>query len=248
MFLMMAQTMFSQNNEGDFFDFFYIHPSAIGNSYTADRLSPNSGIGFKVQFQIENSFYVGAGSSFEYFKFEGANDFNDLEFNRANKFNIYPYAGYRFTPNKIIGLSADLGYGYTQNKYRTANSAKIIFFGNENGIRTDNGHFARVSGTFDIKIVKGNYFFVSAMYDYVTVSNRENGDLNSYTNSAAYFNVAVGFRVQFGTSSNQGETLENNLEGENISEAEYNKLSIKEKRALYFARKKAKRNKTKTKN
>lgn len=199
-----------------------------GDNFIGNGLSSGTGFGLRLQYYLHKGIYAGGALTQDFFKVDDTAVIG--EFNRATKFNAYLFAGYDYSLNEYWNITADLGYGYSQNKNRQS-----TFQGG--GKFRDSGNVFRISTSLEYTLSSGIGVYVSPSYETVAYDIEASAQSGDIFEKGNYFNVALGIRLN-SRKYNQVPLRESeNQQLLDLQNRDRNDLTIKEKRALYFLKK-----------
>ncbi|WP_339686904.1 hypothetical protein [uncultured Nonlabens sp.] len=211
-----------------------------GDNFAGNGLEGGAGYGIRMQFYVPKNFYLGAALTQDFMSVKSTTIVG--EYARAAKFNAYVFAGYDYRLNEDWNITADLGYGYSQNKNRQSGSQG-------GGKFRDSGNVLRFTSSLEYHFSDGISFFFSPSYEIVTYRINTAPSLNDSFNNANYFNLAIGIRLNVRDYSAIRLKKTVNQDLQELLSRDPEDLSIKEKRRLYFLKKKeARRHRKERKN
>ena len=209
-------------------DLFIQSAMPSGDNFIGNGLSNGIGYGLRLQFDVYNNIYVGGSLTQDFFDVENTQLIG--EFSRATKFNAYLFAGYDYVINDDWNITGDLGYGYSQNKNR-----QNSFQGG--GKFKDTGNVLRLTTSLEHTFSSGVSVYVSPSYEKVFYNIDTAPALGSNFDTGNYFNLALGFRFNSRDYRNVPLGSSDNEQLQELLSRDRDDLSIKEKRALYFLKK-----------
>lgn len=200
-----------------------------GDNFAGNGLEGGAGFGIRMQFYVPKNFYLGASLAQDFMSVKSTAVVG--EYARATKFNAYFFVGYDYRLNKDWNITADLGYGYSQNKNRQNGSQG-------GGKFRDSGNVLRFTSSLEYSFSDGVSFFFSPSYEIVTYNINSAVTLIDSFDKATYFNLAIGIRLNVRDYSAIGLKKTENQDLQELRSRDPKNLSIKEKRRLYFLKKK----------
>lgn len=215
-------------------DFYFQRAVPSGDNFVGNGLSTGIGFGFRLQYDVHKNIYLGGALTQDFFDVENTQAIG--EFSTTTKFNAYLFAGYDYIIDDDWNITADLGYGYSQNKNRQ-NSIQ------GGGKFKDTGNVLRLTTSLEYVISSDISVYVSPSFERVFYKIKTAPALGENFDTGDYLNLAVGFR--FNSRDYRGLPLDksDNQELQELQSRDRNDLSIKEKRALYFLKKREARQK-----
>jgi hypothetical protein len=130
-----------------------------GDNFIGNGLSNGIGYGIRLQRDVYKNIYVGGSLTQDFFDVENTQVIG--EFSRTTKFNAYLFAGYDYVINDDWNVTADVGYGYSQNK----NSQNSLQGG---GKFRDTGNVLRITTSLEYSFSAGVSVYVSPSYETVS--------------------------------------------------------------------------------
>ncbi|WP_292900713.1 hypothetical protein [Nonlabens sp.] len=200
-----------------------------GDNFAGNGLKGGVGYGIRMQFYVPKNFYLGAALTQDFMSVSSTAIVG--EYARATKFNAYFFAGYDYRLNEDWNITADLGYGYSQNKNRQSGSQG-------GGKFRDSGNVLRFTSSLEYNFSDGVSFFFSPSYELVSYNINSAVALNDTFNKANYFNLAIGIRLNVRDYRTIPLGKSENQDLQELQSRDRADLSIKEKRRLYFLKKK----------
>ncbi|QJP35291.1 porin family protein [Nonlabens sp. Ci31] len=199
-----------------------------GDNFAGNGLDGGVGFGIRMQFYVLKNFYLGGALTQDFMSVKSTAIVG--EYTRATKFNAYLFAGYDYRLNEDWNITADLGYGFSQNKNRQNGSQG-------GGKFRDSGNVWRFTSSLEYNFSDGVSFFFSPSYEIVNYNINSAAALNDTFNTGNYFNLAVGVRLNVRDYNNVRLKKSDNLNLQELQSRDRDDLSIKEKRRLYFLKK-----------
>ncbi|MFT6799394.1 MAG: hypothetical protein ACJAWA_001523 [Nonlabens sp.] len=200
-----------------------------GDNFAGRGLEGGAGYGIRMQFYVLKNFYLGAALTQDFMSVKSTAVVG--EYAKATKFNAYVFAGYDYRLNEDWNITADLGYGYSQNKNRQNGSQG-------GGKFRDSGNVLRFTTSLEYNFSDGVSFFFSPSYEIVSYNINSSVTLNDTFNKANYFNLAIGIRLNTREYNTIPLEKTENQDLQELLSRDPENLSIKEKRRLYFLKKK----------
>jgi hypothetical protein len=200
-----------------------------GDNFAGNGLKGGAGYGIRMQFYVPKNFYLGAALTQDFMSVKSTAVVG--EYAKATKFNAYVFAGYDYRLNEDWNITADIGYGYSQNKNRQSGSQG-------GGKFRDSGNVLRFTSSLEYNFSDGVSFFFSPSYEIVSYNINSAVTLNDTFNKANYFNLAIGIRLNVRDYSTIPLEKTENQDLQELLSRDPENLSIKEKRRLYFLKKK----------
>lgn len=199
-----------------------------GDNFIGNGLSSGTGFGLRLQFYVYRGIYIGGSLAQDFFRVDDTGAIG--EFDKATKFNAYFYAGYDYQWNDDWNITADLGYGYSQNKNRQSSLQG-------GGKFKDTGNVFKISTSLEYALSSGIGVYVSPSFELVSY-NIEASPLSGTTfDNGNYINVALGIRFNSRNYNDLPLMETDNQQLLELQSRDREDLSIKEKRALYFLKK-----------
>ncbi|WP_415180559.1 hypothetical protein [Nonlabens sp.] len=199
-----------------------------GDNFAGNGLDGGIGFGMRMQFYLLKNFYIGGALSQDFMSVKNTSIAG--EYSRATKFNAYLFVGYDYLLNDDWNVTADLGYGYSQNKNRQNSSQG-------GGKFRDTGNVLRFTTSLEYTFSSGVSFFFSPSYEVVNYNIDAAAALNNTFNNGNYFNLALGVRLSVLDYNNVPLKKSDNQDLQELQSRNRDDLSIKEKRRLYFLKK-----------
>ncbi|PRP66678.1 porin family protein [Nonlabens agnitus] len=203
-----------------------------GDNFVGNGLASGTGFGIRLQSDVYKNIYVGGALTQDYFDVKDVQEIG--QFDRATKFNAYLFAGYDYVLNDDWNFTADLGYGYSQNKNKQG-------FEQGGGTFRDTGNLLRLTTSTEYALSNGISVYLSPSYEKVFYKIETAPALGDHFNVGNYFNLAIGFRFNVRDYNSMDSTTSYDQEIMELQSRDRDDLSIKEKRKLYFLKKKAAR-------
>ena len=200
-----------------------------GDNFVGNGLSSGTGFGIRLQSDIYQNIYIGGALSQDYFDVKDEQAIG--QFSKATKFNAYFFAGYDYVINDDWNITADLGYGYSQNKNKQD-------FSQGGGTFKDTGNLLRLTTSAEYALSNGISVYVSPSFEKVfynidaAPASGDNFDVGNY------FNLALGFRFNARDYNSIPLNTSDNQRIQELENANRDDLSIREKRELHFLKKK----------
>jgi hypothetical protein len=167
-------------------DFYFQRGIPTGDNFVGNGLNSGSGFGMRTQFYLPYNFYLGGAISQDYMTVKNTTVIG--EFDRTTKFNAYFYAGYDYKLNADWSLTADVGYGYSQNKNRQSSQQG-------GGRFRDTGNVLRFTASIEYSLNPVTSFYLSPSYEVVNYEISTASQLKSTFDTGNYFNIAIGIRL-----------------------------------------------------
>lgn len=200
-----------------------------GDNFVGNGLKGGAGFGVRMQFFLPKNFYLGGSLTQDFMTISSTSIVG--EYSRATKFNAYLYAGYHYRLNDDFSITGDLGYGYSQNKNRQSTSQG-------NGKFRDSGNVFRITTSIEYHLNSATSFFISPSFETVSYNIKAPAALMGDFDTGNYFNIAFGIRL---SSIDYRDIKVEGSESKDLQELQSrdrDQLSIKEKRRLYFLKRK----------
>ncbi|WP_405368274.1 hypothetical protein [Nonlabens sp. Asnod2-A12] len=210
-------------------DFYLQRALPSGDNFIGNGLSDGTGYGIRMQFDIYKNIYVGGALSQDFFSVKNTDVIG--EFNRATKFNAYLFLGYDYQLNDDWNITADLGYGYSQNKNRQSTEQG-------GGKFRDTGNVFRITTSIEYNLSSATSIYLSPSYESISYNINSAPALEDTFDKGKFINLALGIRFNVRDYRNVPLKDADNQELIDLQNRDRDDLSISEKRKLYFLKKK----------
>jgi len=199
-----------------------------GDNFIGNGLSNGIGFGVRLQQDVYKNIYVGGSLTQDFFDVEDTQVIG--EFSKTSKFNAYLFAGYDYVLDTDWNITADVGYGYSQNK----NKQDLL---QGSGRFRDTGNVLRLTTSLEYALSLGVSVYVSPSFEKVFYNINTAPALGNDFDTGNYFNLALGFRFNSRDYNNIALEKSENQKLQELQSRNREDLSIKEKRTLYFLKK-----------
>lgn len=199
-----------------------------GDNFVGNGLSNGTGYGIRAQYDIYKNIYLGGALSQDFFKVKNTEIIG--EFKRATKFNAYLFLGYDYQLNDDWNITADLGYGYSQNKNRQSAEQG-------GGKFRDSGNVFRITTSIEYNLSSGTSLYLSPSYESISYNINSAPALGDTFDKGKFINLALGIRFNVRDYRNVPIKDADNQELIDLQNRDRDDLSISEKRKLYFLKK-----------
>ncbi|AZQ44478.1 hypothetical protein EJ995_09560 [Nonlabens ponticola] len=196
-----------------------------GDNFIGNGLEFGYGFGSRLAFKVYDDIYVGGALSLDYFDVQDTNVIG--EFDRSTKFNAYLFVGYDFRINETWNATADIGYGYSQNKNRQN-------FDQGSGRFRDSGNVLRFTSSIDYSFNKDISVFVSPSYELVSYNISTADALGDDFDNGNYLSFALGVRYNPSMRNEKSISKSEVAEMQELLKQDSNDLTVKERRRIYF--------------
>lgn len=210
-------------------DLYLQRGNPTGDNFAGNGLKGGAGFGIRMQFYLPKNFYVGGSLTQDFMSVTDTDVVG--EYSRSTKFNAYLFAGYDYGLNDNLSITGDLGYGYSQNKNRQSVSQG-------DGKFRDTGNVFRITTSMEYHLNSATSFFISPSFEMVSYNITTPAVLSNDFDNGNYFNIAFGIRLSSRDYRDVEITGSDNKNLQELQSRDRDDLSIKEKRRLYFLKKK----------
>ena len=203
-----------------------------GDNFAGNGLEGGVGYGLRMQFYLPKNFYLGGSLTQDFMNVTSTAVVG--EYSKSTKFNAYLFAGYDYQLNDYWGITGDIGYGYSQNKNKQSPSQG-------GGKFRDTGNVLRITTSVEYILNSATSFYISPSFEMVSYNINTARALEDRFNNANYLNIAIGIRLSARDYKSIALNKTDNQELQELQNRNREDLSIKEKRRLYFLKKREER-------
>lgn len=209
---------------------FYV-PNPIGSGFAKESMDGTLGFDLSLKYFLLEKWFLNLGFTQEYYQIKN----QELVgiYDSTTKLDLYLGAGYFHTWNSKLNSSFELGGGYTQNKNRQKSRNNVPSL--ESGTFRDTGTLLYTQARLGYQFMESLNVALTINYQFSFMNIATSQDQADFFNDAQYLTARLGLTYAIDRNvrryTPKDEIYKNELESRN-----YDNLSIKEKRALYFLR------------
>jgi hypothetical protein len=219
------------------FDVGYIQPIPVGNNYAGEGLSGRSGLALRGQIYFYKGIYVGGALNWEYLRVKNPELIG--AYRKTTKKTSYFYAGYDYRFKQNWRATLDVGYGYIRNRNRSFTRGGFGGVGSDEFF--DDGNLLRITSSFEYQFPNSDFsVFLSPAIEFASMNIEAPAAQRDFFQNTTYISIAAGIRLRSNKYGRELKPTDMELM-DALENRNYDDLSIKEKRELYFLRKRQKR-------
>ncbi len=204
-------------------------PNAVGSGFAKESMNGTLGFDLALKYFLFQNWFLNTGFTQEYYTIDNQERIGIYD--RSTKLDLYASAGYFHQWNTKWNSTVELGAGYTQNKNRQDRREELSSL--ESATFRDSGTLLLFQSRLGYQLSKSVNVTLALNYQYAIMNIETSRRLESYFNDAQYLTARLGIAYAI-ESNKQKFTSRDQTYMEQLQGRNYDDLSIKEKRALYF--------------